>query len=340
MLVRVVDKPYVRWPARVLGPFAAFGLLGIVFDDAYHAGLVPLTAEHGGYALVSALFVLAAAAPWLVRPARSRVARLQVLEGLVRVGPHVIRAAETTSLRVVPAHRGFSVAVARGQRVLFLEVERARDAADIARAIGERDAALDLAAASRAMRNVRVALSVLTLFAALFYIATVIGWATEGGKTLAGLLGVAVAHGAALVGALATRHDFVGTPWAQHVALHTLRSGVTAQPSEDEEWTARRDEPIGAWLARLDGVPSGSSAYRDSASREALWGILANDHAAVDARVGAARVLYKRHGEERAELVRVADDVDVRLRVEAAMDDDACEKIERLGPVFRYPARP
>ena len=53
--------------------------------------------------------------------------------------------------------------------------------------------------------------------------------------------------------------------------------------------------------------------------------------------MGAARVLRKRYGEEERALVRAVDDRDVRLRIEAALEDqeDAERTLATLGPLFR-----
>jgi len=72
--------------------------------------------------------------------------------------------------------------------------------------------------------------------------------------------------------------------------------------------------------------------------KDVLWETLGDDGAPVDARMAAARVLRRRHGEEARALVRVVDDHDVRARVAAALEDqheEVEEHLERLGPLFR-----
>ena len=100
----------------------------------------------------------------------------------------------------------------------------------------------------------------------------------------------------------------------------------------------RGDEQVGAWLARLDAIPNEQHAYRGDAMRkDVLWETLGDGAAPVDARMAAARVLQRRYGEEAPALVRVVSDDEVRVRVEAALEehDEAEEHIERLGPLFR-----
>jgi hypothetical protein len=77
-------------------------------------------------------------------------------------------------------------------------------------------------------------------------------------------------------------------------------------------------------------------AYR-ALPRDVLLGVLVDEEAAPEARMGAARVLRRKYGEP-ASIVRVVVDPEVRVRVEAAADgeiEEAEEKIERLGPLFR-----
>ena len=134
--------------------------------------------------------------------------------------------------------------------------------------------------------------------------------------------------------------------WHAHAALHAAREeGPEAAPGEAAEEAAARigslargDEGVGAWLARLDAIPTEQHAYRgDALKKDVLWETLGDDAAPADARMAAARVLRRRYGAEERALVRVVDDPDVRVRVEAALEDqeDAERAIETLGPLFR-----
>lgn len=332
----------MRWPARVLGTASASSLLAILVDDALHLRLVPLEPNAFGYGFVTALLLAAAAAPWLVRAARARVVDAKVEDGSVRLGRMRIHRRDVTGLRVVRAERGYAVAIARGRGITFLEIENGAHAAAIARALGPAPPALDLARASKLLRGARVASSAIGVAVAFLYVLAVLGFGVEGAKSTAGIAGVALAHVTAAIAAVSWRRDFLGTPWGEHVALHTRLPHVEAREDAGARpWTARGDEPVEAWLARLDAVPVDASAYRGSGEADVLRGLVADDAAPVDARIGAARVLHVRHGEPREMLKALVDDDDVRVRIEAATEEvDACEKIERLGPVFRYPPRP
>jgi hypothetical protein len=144
--------------------------------------------------------------------------------------------------------------------------------------------------------------------------------------------------------------------WDAHVALHhdarmTAEATVAAETAADgatgEErdeapvrigHLVRGDEGVGAWLARLDAIPTEQHAYRgDAMKKDVLWETLGDAGASVDTRMGAARLLRRRYGAEEGALVRVVEDPDVRVRVEAALEDhdDAERAIETLGPLFR-----
>jgi hypothetical protein len=143
--------------------------------------------------------------------------------------------------------------------------------------------------------------------------------------------------------------------WDAHVALHRANAAAHAATATDERderderpaeeapvrvgHLGRGDEPVGAWLARIDSLPTEQHAYRgDAMKKDVLWETLSDKAAPVDTRMAAARVLRKRYEEDDVALVRVVDDPDVRVRVEAALDDeleDAEHRIEALGPLFR-----
>jgi hypothetical protein len=346
--VRVLDKPFLQGAARAVSTFAASALVAILVDDYTHLGIVPIDPAPWGYMVVTALFSISAAAPWLARGARARVADLSFRGRVLRAGKLAIRAEDVTALRVVEAARGYSIAVAHERRITFLELERAADVAFVMSAVGPRPDAVALPRSSRVVRVAQIVLSVLVVIAALLYAAEAfLLWWLPVSKTLPGFLGVAFAQVAFLVTAIASRRDFASTPFGDHVALHASSPHVAHAPaaalsSAPRGWVARGDEPVAAWFARLDAAPAVTSIYRDAEAKDVLWEIVADADAPVDARVGAARVLRRRHREPQADIVRVVEDSDIRVRVEAATDDDddGCEKIERLGPVFRYPARP
>ena len=152
--------------------------------------------------------------------------------------------------------------------------------------------------------------------------------------------------------------------WNAHVALHAAHAAHAAQAKTDAVAheneaereqdgdgdrgepvrigslgnLARGDEGVGAWLTRLDAIPTEQHAYRgDAMKKDVLWETLADAAAPADARMAAARVLRRRYGADEGALVRVVEDPDVRVRVEAALEehDEAERAIETLGPLFR-----
>ena len=188
-------------------------------------------------------------------------------------------------------------------------------------------------------------------FAQLYYIAATKGLSFlhihADSKALFGIGGVAATQLALLVlfvrwlgksHAVALRNG----AWDAHVALHRAQSEKIAAPQGDAPARVfrltRGDEGVGDWLARLDAMPTEGHAYRgDAMKKDVLWETLGDAGASVDARMGAARVLRRRYGEEERALVRIVDDPDVRVRVEAALEehDDAEKHLETLGPLFR-----
>ena len=264
-----------------------------------------------------------------------------------------IAAAEVTALSVVTAKRGHSIAVSRGKKTSFIEVERAEDAARIVETLGVREppfGEMPAVVPTRILAFPQLVLSVVaTLFAPFYYLAAVGGYAAlpwMDGKALFGVGGVVAAELAMVVLAvrwLASGHAvaLVRGAWDAHVMLHRARAGENDRPAATPATLgalARGDEEVSAWLARLDALPAEQHAYRgDAMKKDVLWETLGDDAATVDARMGAARVLMRRYGEEEGAIVRVVDDPDVRVRVEAMLEehDDAERHLASLGPLFR-----
>ena len=347
---------------------AAFGLAGVVVVDLVGSRLLH-PPDLGVYGLVALLIALAGVGPWLARPSRGRTVVVRCEEGLVHAGALTLRAGDVTALHVAAAARGQSVAIARGRSVVFLEVERADEAQRIAASLNVPIAPMGAVVrpSSRAFAVVQLLVTVVTIvFAALYLAATQRPW-TVGpeydewpAKALFGVGGVVAAGiGFALLVARRVLPGHALTlgrgAWDAHVALQRRQAdeavrteeGRLALPEAEEEARSepirvanlgRGDEPIGAWLARLDAIPSESHAYRgDALKKDVLWDMLGDDGAPVDARMAAARVLQRRYGAAEEALVRVVEDREVRVRVEAALEehDDAEEHLERLGPLFR-----
>jgi hypothetical protein len=275
---------------------------------------------------------------------------------VVRAGALAIASDDATAVSVAQGARGQSVAVAHGTKLTFFEVERAEDAARIVETLGgaPRLGEPPLRHVSRVLAVPQALVTFAALLCApLYYVAAAHGLSyffTVEPKLFFGLGGVIAAELSLVLLAirqLVPHHAVAlgrGGAWDAHAAIHR------AQQAEGEETRARSDAParvanlargdeqVGAWLARLDALPSEQHAYRgDAMKKDVLWETLGDDGAPVDARMGAARVLRRRYGEEELALVRIVEDPDVRVRVAAALEEheDAERRIEMLGPLFR-----
>jgi hypothetical protein len=362
VIARVVTRRDDARLASFVTAAAALFLLVVLADDAFHLALVrgPTRAMFPAVAFAMAL---AGVGPWLAWSRRKgRTVQLRCANGLLEARHLRIAARDVRAVSVAPAAQGASVAIKHGQRVTFLELERLEDGARIRETL--RSAAQpptsDVVVLSGS-RGVSVAQAIISLVALvtapLYYLG-----ATQAGldgmvadpKALFGLLGVFAAEVSfvLLIARQRGPHQAVRiggrSAWAAHAALHRERAEQAANadaepPASPAEHVRivgleRGDEDVGAWLARLDAIPTEQHAYRgDALKKDVLWDALEDAAAPVDTRMAAARVLRRRYGEAEGALVRVVDDPDVRLRVEAALDDhdDAERRIETLGPLFR-----
>ncbi len=360
--VRVLDRRDRSGVALLVSGLSTLSLLAILVDDYYGTGAIPLRPDTFGMNVVAALFAGAALGPLLRRKAVPTRARLRIEEDGIRVGGRLVTREDVSTVSLTRAARGASIGlVDRRGRSTFLEVQSLADATSIVRALGaEPKAAVVPVPApwtNGAALQVILAGLVATLAAAFL-----VGKSTAGSRD-AGTFGAAavalapVAFALAWVRSLrlrATARESAATTiearagasaYDDHAALHaTVATADETEAPAPEASTmhgvlARHDEPTSAWLARIDALPREASAYRGAAlDKEALLALLADAEAPPDARAGAARLLATRHAEPAPSLVRVVEDPDVRLRVEAAAEEDpdeAAEQLERLGPLFR-----
>jgi len=373
VIARVVTKREEPRLALATTAAAALSLAAVVVDDLVGASFFRPPDFGGVYGAVAMLISLAGIGPWLGWTSRGRTGAVTFHPGLVRAGQLDIHAADVTALHIARARRGRSVAIACGPRVVFLEVERADEAQRIAAALNVPSTPfgdLGLRGSPRWGAPLQLLVAGLALaFGALYFLATR-GFdpiAPLSGKAVFGIGGVVVAWLSLAV--LLTRQLAPGRAvavgrgaWDAHVALQYAeaeRAAVDTASTEGEkdrrtlEQTdevarhapvrianlQRGHEQIGAWLARLDAISPGHHAYRDDALRkDELWETLRDDGAPVDTRMAAARVLRRRYGEQERALVRVIIDDDVCVRVVAALEeqhDEAEERLERLGPLFK-----
>ena len=362
VLARVVTKRDDARLASFVTAAAATFLLVVLADDAAGLGLFrpPVNAM---FLLIAVAMAVAGIAPWLAwSRRRGRAVQVRSANGVLAAGRLRIAASDVQAVSVAHAAQGSSVAIKHRKRVTFLEVESAGDASRIAATLGTgHPPAPDVVVlpSSRAVAVVQAVVSLAALIAApLYYLAAIHGDPAPGivpePKALFGLAGVVSAQLSFVF--LVMRQLWPNqavalggrSAWEVHAALHRERVGLAAQEGEPPPASSsehvriggleRGNEGVGAWLARIDAIPSEQHAYRgDALKKDVLWDALGDPLAAVDTRMAAARVLRRRYGEAEGALVRVVDDPEIRVRVEAALEEhDAAERrIETLGPLFR-----
>lgn len=359
---RVVSRREEARVALTVTTFAASVLLLVLLDDLLKVRVFPGPGDFV-YTFVAAMIALAGIGPWIAWTLRGDAVQVMLAAGKVVAGETVLTADDVKGVAVAQGARGRSVAVSSGDRgrMTFLEVERDEDAEEILQALGQKRAAsatLPLQMPSRLLALWQGMLSWVCLACAPLYWMAAMGHMDGNGKGTFGVTGVLAALASA--GFLALRQLLKKQAVAvrrgaydAHVALHAdapveapkpADAGVDAKPSAAPEARtasalARGNEPVRAWLARLDALPNEAHAYRgDAMKKDVLWDTLSDDAAPLETRMGAARVLARRHGEEGRALVRVVEDPDVKVRVEAALEEEeevAERRIERLGPLFR-----
>jgi hypothetical protein len=362
VIARVVTKRDDARLASFVTAAAALFLLLVLADDAFHLTIVRAPAS-AMFLTVAVAMAVAGVGPWLAWPRRrGRTVQLQCANGRLEARRLRIAAGDVRAVSVALAAQGASVAIEHGPCVTFFEVERAEDAARIAATLSAAPTPASevvVVSTSRRVSLVQAMVSLVTLVSApLYYLGATRVDLADGAvadpKALFGLLGV-VAAGLSFLFLVArqwwpNQGGALGSSsaWEAHAAIHRERAeqaghGDAEPPTTNVEHVrigvlGRGDEGVGAWLARLDAIPTEHHAYRgDALEKDVLWDALGDAAATVDARMAAARVLRRRYGEEEGALVRVVDDPEVRQRVEAALHehDDAESRIETLGPLFR-----
>jgi hypothetical protein len=363
VIARVVAKRDDARVASFVTAAAAIFLLLVLADDALHLALFRTPAD-SMFLTVAVAMAVAGIGPWLAWSRRSgRAVRLRCGDGVIEAGRLRIAASDVGAISVAHAAKGSSVAIKHGKRVAFLEVERAEDTELIAGSLAAghpRSSDVVVLPRSGAIAVIQMLVTLAALIAApLYYMAAmsvdVAAGALAEPKALFGLVGVLAAELSFMF--LVMRQLWpnqavafgMRSGWEAHAALHRERARVRRETEAAEEPAAtihevrvggleRGDEDIGAWLTRIDAIPTEQHAYRgDALKKDVLWQALGDVGAPLDTRMAAARVLRRRYGEEEGALVRVVADADVRLRIEAALDehDDAERRLERLGPLFR-----
>ncbi len=352
VIARVLDRAEDIGVALVLAIAAPVFLGEIAADDVGGVRVIPLEPSPATYALLVALLVLAAIAPWLVRAARPKPVRVELGRRFLGLGRRTIAAEDVRAVRVAAGARGVSVAIAHGvkARVTFLEVESVDDAAAILRALDVAKAPhgeIDLRPRARSL--LPYARGVLTASAMLGTIAYAGGafgyhhWWAEKPYGLFAIGSCILSCGFLIAQVLRGRSVVVWRgAWDEHLALHSAEGharDLDATASSADSPLARAGASARAWIARLATRGPDGGAYRgDAMKRDELWDALRDEQAPADVRMAAARVLRVRYAENDDAIVSAVGDEDVRVRVGAAIEDDedeAAERIEKLGPIFR-----
>ena len=350
-VVRADERRSLAW-AVALG-----GGLGVAYMLAFHSPHSFALARH----VCATLMLLWLAGPWLLFRQRERVLDgLACPEGLELAGVDFVP--RGTAVSVARAARGYSLAVAAPRGLVFLEVEHLADARRLVRALGapwpgqgvleRRVPRLDLRFASGSASGVGIA-------SALGYLLTLDTPGHEKGLlAIALFMAILASLGFVLDPRMRRRVrwsaeadgvegaegvTFGRSPVEQHTALH-VASRLGAVADEDEPPRARvrvlsrGEETTREWLTRLDAIATRSDgAYREGApDRDELELLLADESGPADARLAAARVLARRHGEDASRL-RARFEPDLAARLDAVLHDDpssAAEELDARGPDF------
>ena len=250
MIARVVTKRDDARLALAATAASALGLAAIIVDDLVGARVFepPGVAT---YSYVALLIALGGIGPWLTWTRRGAAMAVRCEPGVVRVGEELrIEAGDVTALAIAEAVVGRSVAIARGKKVVFLEVERADEALRLSQALNVPEMPfgdLRLHRSSRLLAALQTLIALVALaFGPLYFLAATTGfdpWLLHmSGKTLFGIGGVVTSWvGMAL---LIARRLIPGQAmtvghgaWDAHVALHRARAAdaVVDATRTDEE---------------------------------------------------------------------------------------------------------
>lgn len=353
-VVPLRDERRLAWVVGLLGGLDALYVLGTrrVYE-------LP---ELFGSPFWTVAFVLAG---WLVAPLlafrpRPRVHELRLVGGELHVGREAL-ALHGLVARIAKVRRGVSVAVASGARGVFLEMEREEDALRLLRELG---IVPEHAYSERPTMPLPVA--ALGLARRLSSLGGLVAAALYGvfvGTFGQGYLKPYFALPALVLGALACllffvephvrRYRRVGDPSGDragssraeaHFRVHAADVSRPDGPTTAEATPpriaalARGDETVDAWLRRVDALGERADAYRGAAyTAEELAALAADDEADTSARVGAARLLRRRHGRSETEVVAMTGAaLEPRVRVAVLSPERAAGELEQAEPLFAF----
>lgn len=359
-VVPLRDERRLAWVVGLLGGFDALYVLGT-------RGVYELP-ELFGSPYWTVTLVLAA---WLVAPLLSfrrapQVHELRVAGGELRVGREAL-ALHGLVARVAKVRRGVSVAVASGVQGMFLEMEREGDALRLLRELG---ISAEHARSARPMMPLPVhgvglarRLSALAGLAAAALYGVFVGTLDQGSLKPYFAIPALVLGGLACLFFFVEPHvcDYrrVGDPSKHHAGsaraeahfhVHAIDVSRREAPTTvDADATpprlaalARGNEPAAAWLRRVDALGEGADAYRGAAySADELAAVAADEGADPSARVGAARLLRRRHGRSETEVVAMTGAaLEPRVRVAVLSPERAAGELEQAEPLFAFDEEP
>ncbi len=333
-----------------VGAFGGLGLLACVYSSSEIRYLfVGLTlALWGGGGMLA----------W--RP-RAQIVLPTLTDAGVQVGTIVVPWG--AAAQIAKGRRGASVAFGWGDgEGAFFEVAGMEDArALVAMAGADEGRAVALRLRFDKLRGLTAVLGGVAAMCGLGYAVAVGILGDSGSKGTFGLPGLVFAIAATflyLIAQLARQTVVVGAPASadgvagaigRHLDLHAKDAGhrATRGPAHGDDANdgtpprvrimLRENEPTRAWLARIDGAADGGEGYRGLApSREDLDAVLSDVVARPDLRLAAARVLVRRHGAGRDQVLAKLDS-QLSTYGRLVVDDDldrAADDMDRLGPIF------
>ena len=361
IVVRVVDVAERRSLGWLVAGSAGLGTAAIMLHMwSPHAALG--ISKVWSFGIAAAVWAGGTLLQWRPRP---WVTTASIRDNALHLGRRTVPLSQVTGVKVARGRRGFSVAIGeRRHGGQFLEIERELEAHRLVEQLGltwPGTAACRFTMRGDLLRTTQQLVSAIGIVSALSY-AIAIGaldaldlHALFGFPALlAGLIASALFLAQPLMRSavrIGQERPLDGpgghTAVDDHLQLHRT-AAVSADSAAAHEAPAgphvhildQGDETTRDWLERVDAVAESSGAYRtDAPTAEELSQVAENDAAPAQARLGALRLLARRHGGVPEDLrARVTDDLGRRVRIVLEPDADleaAADELEALGPAFR-----
>ena len=358
VIVRVIDVGERRWLGWLVSVSAGLGTTAIVQHLwSPHAALG--ISKVWAFGIAAALWAGGTLLQWRRRPwVTSATVRGNTLHlGRRRKIPFGLM----IGVKVARARRGFSVAIGERRGGQFLEVERELEARRLVEELGVTwpgTPACTFALRGDLSRSIQQLVGTIGIVSALSY-AVAIG--ALDAPDLNAFFGLP-----AIVAGLVASILFLAQPFTrsvvrlgeqrpleghdalkEHLRLHQAAAANADPPAAPESSAGphvhvldQGNETTRAWLERIDTVAESRDAYRsDAPTAEELRQIVETETAPAQARLGALRLLTRRHGGAPDDLHhRLASDLGHRVRVVLAPNaslDEAADELDALGPAFR-----